>query len=208
MEEPSPDGNRPLHIALINKNQEIPTLLLERGADISARGAKNRTPLHLAARYMHPFAARILLEKGASTEVTDDDTHFPLHCCQHPHITRMLLAHGADINCKDKDNWSPIHGAVYNCNFSVAEVLLRAGAAVSVRTTDDGRNAIDRMQDCCDEKDRGEFYDMLQALGMLDFWIGGMSPVKPWRVVEDSSDMDGEVAELSVLQRRPRRDLD
>lgn len=149
-----PNKDRPLHIALINEREDIASLLLERGACITALASNSRTPLHLAAEYNLPLAATKLLDMGASTEAIDSETWTPLCCCGFPEIVDLLIKRGANVNYEDKDGWTPLHQAVFNKELTSVGILMRAGAEIDVRTTDDGLNVLERAEDTEDEKDR------------------------------------------------------
>ncbi|KAJ1487974.1 hypothetical protein T484DRAFT_1605522, partial [Baffinella frigidus] len=46
-------------------HEEVSKLLLQAGADVSAKGEHGRTPLHCAADHDHVGVARVLLHAGA-----------------------------------------------------------------------------------------------------------------------------------------------
>ncbi|HQX50767.1 MAG TPA: ankyrin repeat domain-containing protein [Planctomycetaceae bacterium] len=68
-------GNQPLHTACWSKHLTMVRLLLNRGADVNARGDFGETPLHHAVRDDGPEANAIvalLVESGADIEAKDD----------------------------------------------------------------------------------------------------------------------------------------
>ena len=95
-------GNMPLHLVTSNGHTDIAKLLIEKGADISAKGVysawlsshliylhtdKNRnTPLHLASLNAHTDVAKLLIEKGADISTTGVySACLSLHRVHHPH---------------------------------------------------------------------------------------------------------------------------
>ena len=54
----------PLHMAAIKGYGKICALLIEKGADVNAKGPDGRTPLYYAARYRHKGICSLLKEKG------------------------------------------------------------------------------------------------------------------------------------------------
>ena len=160
-----PNGDRSLHVALINEQQDAAVCLINRGADITARASRYRAPLHICSEYDLPFAARILLEHGVSTEDIDDETWTPLCCCAGANLADVLIANGANVNYKDKDGWSPLHQAIHKRDYELAEVLLMsgadAGAEIRVRTTDDGLSVMERAMDLPNQQVAERFMKLL-----------------------------------------------
>jgi ankyrin repeat protein len=74
--EDSGGGFVPRDIVLCNAVEtgkvEIVRLLLDRGAEVNARGGMGVTPLMMASQYNHPKVVRLLLERGADATVKDD----------------------------------------------------------------------------------------------------------------------------------------
>jgi ankyrin repeat protein len=66
---------------------DIVKLLLERGADIEAKGTHDRTALGWAAQAGKPDIAALLMEKGAAAGVMDENGFTPL-----------MLAHAGDFH--------------------------------------------------------------------------------------------------------------
>lgn len=143
------NGDRPLHVAMINENEKVALLLMERGADIYAFASRNRSPLHIAADYSLFRAAEELLSRGLTTQIehVDESTWTPLCCCGHVDIVELLIEHGANVHYADKDGWTPLHQAVHNGERDVALALVEAGARLNDCTLDDGLMVLERALD-------------------------------------------------------------
>ena len=61
----------PLLLACSGGHAAIARALLEKGADVEARGQLGSAPLHWAAEHAHLDTVRLLLDKGAQVEATD-----------------------------------------------------------------------------------------------------------------------------------------
>ncbi|MHB8715773.1 MAG: ankyrin repeat domain-containing protein, partial [Sulfuricaulis sp.] len=53
-------------------------VLIEAGADVSAKGERQDTPLHHAVAQGHPEVVKLLVENGARTDVRNADGETPL----------------------------------------------------------------------------------------------------------------------------------
>jgi pectate lyase len=94
-------GWPPLHSALDAERFDILELLLTKGADVSIKDDKGRTPLHIAAWY----AAH-----------------------DNPKMVELLLSKGADINAKDSSGKTALGYAVEGGYTEIAEILRKHGA--------------------------------------------------------------------------------
>ncbi|MDG2404000.1 MAG: ankyrin repeat domain-containing protein, partial [Paracoccaceae bacterium] len=72
------DGDTPLHIAVIEGNQEYMEVLLASGADVMAQNENGNTPLHLAAWRDRPENIQALLAAGADATVKNNYGETPL----------------------------------------------------------------------------------------------------------------------------------
>jgi ankyrin repeat protein len=72
-------GDTPLHVAAIQGDTRMISLLLDAGAEIDARGEYGHTPLHEAVGQGHIEAVRLLLSRGADASVTNDWGQTPKH---------------------------------------------------------------------------------------------------------------------------------
>jgi len=108
------DGFTALHFAAFFAQPDAAALLLERGADPSARAENpmEGEPLHSAA---------------ASRQVE---------------ISRMLLDGGADPNARQQGGFVPLHAAAQNGDDELAALLVERGADPSL-AADDGKTAAD-----------------------------------------------------------------
>ncbi|KAH6615056.1 ankyrin repeat-containing domain protein [Boeremia exigua] len=149
--------DRPLHVAITTGNTQIAHILVEHGADITATGDKDRTPLHLTAEHSNSGFMRLLLRRGAATEATDDSGWTPLHLCNRPDEAQILIDHGADVDCVDKKGLTPLHHAILYGDLGLFMMLRRYGASTHTRGKNDGRNAMDIIEDMTDIRLRDEF---------------------------------------------------
>jgi hypothetical protein len=109
----SGDGFTALHFPAFFGGVEPARLLIERGADVDARGRgwMTGTPLNSAAAGRHAGVARLLLEAGA------------------------------DPDARQASGWTPLHSAAFNGDLELVELLLARGADPAA-ANDDGRFAI------------------------------------------------------------------
>lgn len=70
-----------IHLAAWQGNAEIVKLLLERGADVNARGNGGRTALHYAIEHHHPDVVQLLVSHGADINVVDDERGLSAMAC-------------------------------------------------------------------------------------------------------------------------------
>ncbi|KAG0638984.1 ankyrin repeat-containing domain protein [Tuber brumale] len=110
----TPNGQTPLHLAVINRNPTAAKLLLQYAANpdekefenpnlLCSTSARGSTALHRAVSNNDPEMARILLTSGASTEVRNmfGKTPWFLAVQIGVEIAGVLLDAGADMNAKD-----------------------------------------------------------------------------------------------------------
>lgn len=163
IEIPITNGDRPLHIALINGHQNTARVLIERGASITALGNKERNALHLAASWSHPALINLLVDAGLDLEQQDAESWTPLCVCGNLETMRRLLARGANVNYADRDGWTPLHQTISSVEDDCAAELIKAGADLSARTTDDGMTPMERAQNLKVQSEAELMMDVLWA---------------------------------------------
>jgi ankyrin repeat protein len=129
-------SNGPLHLAVLEGDTAMLRLLLEHGADASARGMNWQTPLHTAL-FEGPMpnveeSVTILLEHGARIDARDAfGGATPLHYAVSygaPETARSLLEHGAGINLSADGGLTPLHVAAMAGRLDMVRLLLERGA--------------------------------------------------------------------------------
>ena len=131
----------PLHLA---SNKLVVRLLLEYGADISAKTSK--TPLHYRAREGHIDLVRDLLQR-AKTEnklkecinAKDENGVQPIHLAAkegHKDVIDYLVGLGAAVNAKDNSDIQPIHLAAREGHKDSSILIEREGSAVDIKAED------------------------------------------------------------------------
>jgi len=113
MEEPGPEGYRPLSMAIADSRYDSAKALIEHGADINAAsGEDSLTPLMVAAAQTGPAeGARFL---PGSTRPID--------------IAKMLVEKGADVNAQAKNGMTPLMIAAAHNSPPMIGLLMDAGA--------------------------------------------------------------------------------
>jgi ankyrin repeat protein len=107
------DGFTALHFAAFFGKPEAARLLLDRGADVDARGRGWMTgaPLHSAA-------------SG-----------------RHVDVVEILLAAGADPNARQSGGWTPLHSGAHNGDVATVALMITAGADLEAES-DDGASVL------------------------------------------------------------------
>ncbi len=123
----------------------VAKMLLDAGADISARGECGESVLHTAAGDGQEEMVEYLLPLVGKVDVADDDGCTPLHWAARRHqvsVARMLLNHGASPKKLDKTKRTPLHACIgpsesapqeHRSDCDVAELLLECKANVNAK---------------------------------------------------------------------------
>ncbi|KAF1798078.1 ankyrin repeat-containing domain protein [Mucor lusitanicus] len=134
-----------LHLVVSNNHQNMVSLiklLLEHGADASARNVYNVQAIHMVSLHCpDPLASiELLLDHKASPNARDGDGWTPLHYaarfCHPPDpVIQLLVERGADVNLTDAGHKSPLFGLLANGDLTSALDFLvhTAKADVSIR---------------------------------------------------------------------------
>jgi len=127
--------NTPLHFAAKPEREdrqhvylEITSLLLQRGADVNAKGWYSSTPLHNACSVSHIPTIKLLLQHGADIQAQDGNASRPLHyaaAAGNAAVLELLISHGADVTAKDNDGNTAHHLAIDSGHTEAAAVIKR-----------------------------------------------------------------------------------
>jgi ankyrin repeat protein len=94
------DGQRPLHLAILNKNMEIFMSLLHATTQLDIRNKWKQTPLHLAVINGQYDMVFLLLERGANVNAKDANNHSPIYFAHSEDLTNiamLLVDYGASV---------------------------------------------------------------------------------------------------------------
>jgi ankyrin repeat protein len=136
-----------LNLAIIHRQADIATFLINQGADVNGRDGfdNHKTPLHYVAHFGTAALAKLLIAKGADVNARESQGRgdwTPLHCVTSNHnpdrkdqleVAKLLISNGADIEAVDGDGNRPLHGAARCGRLDVAELLMSKGANVEAR---------------------------------------------------------------------------
>ncbi|KAK0648262.1 ankyrin repeat-containing domain protein [Cercophora newfieldiana] len=129
-----------LHIATIQDNASLASLLLEAGADLEARDADGCTPLH----YCSDIATtRILIAAGANANVTCSDGSSVLHHLSSGDYVETegntvalcvseLVAAGADLNLHSAIGWTPVLSAASRGHATFIAIIHSLGGRLDI----------------------------------------------------------------------------
>ena len=133
------NNDTPLHQASYLGQVDVARVLIERGADLTARDCDGKTPLLLALNAGAEDVARLLTEHGADVTARCDGRWTPLHyasCGGHVDVARMLIERGADLTAETDFGETPLHLALQEGQVDIARMLIERGADVTDRTRD------------------------------------------------------------------------
>ncbi len=85
------DGQTALHLAALNNNSQLVTLLLNYGAAVNILDSLGRTPLHLASQNDSFSVAQILMNYNADPQLKDNDDKIPYDYASSEQMQDLLL---------------------------------------------------------------------------------------------------------------------
>jgi tetratricopeptide (TPR) repeat protein len=120
----------PLHTAADQGNEEIVTMLLQAGAEVSSRTSGGWTPLHCAVDQNHAKIVHILLKNGADIHACNYAGETVLHYVRdiNEDLFRFLLEHFTNVDPEDKHGATPITYAAGYGQWPIVQLLLDKGA--------------------------------------------------------------------------------
>lgn len=130
---------RPLHFAAKDGLLAVGQILLDHGACVEARDARDKTPLFWSIIERHFEFAELLLKRGAAIDQRWKGyalLHHEAKDGKTPTV-EFMLKHGADPNIRDdrvQPGSTPLHGAARQDRLNAAKVLLAYGAEVNAKT--------------------------------------------------------------------------
>jgi ankyrin repeat protein len=111
------------------KIADIVQLLIQHGADVTARDDNCSTPLHLASSRECGKTVKLLLTQGADINAQDGTHSTPLHLAASSHlalkgnVVHLLLIHGANVDAKDDKGQTPFQIASSSGLSEIVELL-------------------------------------------------------------------------------------
>jgi cytohesin len=125
------NGMLPIHFAALTGQKSLVQQLLDKGADVNAKGVEGVTPLYLAAKKDCADVAALLIDRGAALNATTRSGYTPLHIAAsegNARTAQVLLEHGADAEIKDHGGATPLSWA---CKGMMARYTLESTSPAS-----------------------------------------------------------------------------
>ena len=122
-----------LHQAVDQDDEEMVSLLLKKGASVSAVDGSSTTPLHLAALHGFLGLCRLLVDAGADIHSGNSQGETPLDLAASAgkaSVIQFLFENGADLEHTSWNRWTPLHRSVRAGNTSAVKYLLQQNASL------------------------------------------------------------------------------
>jgi len=122
------ESNSALHLACIGGNTQCIQVLIQLGANIELRNAKQWTPLDCAAAYGWEKAAKVLLEAGASVQPRGKIKVCALHLASqrgHVELIQLLLQWKADVTFRSADGRNALDFALDHSQRDCVHALIK-----------------------------------------------------------------------------------
>ena len=130
-----------LHWAAFADTTEIAEFLLAKGADINAKGLRDRTPLHVAVIHRKVEIAELLVSHGADIHV-EARWNTPLSIAVENGDTAMAEMLAKHAGYTDAQRWIPLHIGVNTGDRKKVEEILSQGANINVADDYSGYTAL------------------------------------------------------------------
>jgi ankyrin repeat protein len=130
-------GYMPLHVATMNKQEEVAELLIRYGADVNATDEIGNTPILYAAKNKDLKITKLLVTNKANVQVNPGLLIAVKNASRE--IVEILLQHGAEVNTSDEDGRTALHFTVSirycdNVKVQMTKFLLSRGGNVNAET--------------------------------------------------------------------------
>lgn len=137
-------GNTPLHYAVLYKHERIFWLLLEKGADPTAKNYKQRTPLHFAIikdckEVLQYLLSQPQVDVQSGDEVGQTPLHYAVIYNRHAAIS-SLLKKGVDCNKGNNNGKTPVHFAVTEGDRDTKALIVSSSAPFNFDAGDNEGN--------------------------------------------------------------------
>lgn len=125
-------SSTPLHIAVQNKDEELATLLINRGCRIDTKNRFDMSPLMLAVCMNMVGLATLLLKRGANVNELFKQSSIleDVVMRRNVELVQLLLDFNADVNAGSTSN-SPVFAATKHRHTNIMEMLINKGADIN-----------------------------------------------------------------------------
>lgn len=126
-------GNSPLHVALIEGENEYAKILISQGADLNIKNNLELSPLHIAVFLDYEEVVKKLLNQGAEINLKGNSGYTPLHIASemnHLNTAKDLLMMGAKSNLKTDQKLTSKAIAKIQRNKDMSKIIGKKGSYV------------------------------------------------------------------------------
>jgi ankyrin repeat protein len=132
-----------LYLAASKGAEKVSKVLLDAGADVSARLPAGQTLMYAAAMGGNPKVIRALKERGVDANGKDYGGRRPIHLAaeaDQPKAVQCFIELGVPVDQLSDDHETPLLVAAMNDRIAAAKVLIESGADVSYMINPAGEN--------------------------------------------------------------------